>query len=141
VMENVKVSSSSIKFQHNVASFDSGSVVPIEQPANPVAGNRWYNKDNSKLYTYSGDAWDAGVDVPQTRPDVPAAGQRYFNPENNRIHTAKREVNRNLYIGLVGGSLQGTLNNVTVEYSSLELIQRGLNGTYDGADVATAGTY
>lgn len=49
--------------------------------------------------------------------------------------------NRNLYIGLLGGSLQGTISNITIKDSTLNVIQNGVNGTYSGADAATTGTY
>ncbi|MFA7417212.1 MAG: hypothetical protein WCZ19_01590 [Acholeplasma sp.] len=49
--------------------------------------------------------------------------------------------NRNLYVGLVGGSVQGTLRNITVEGSTLNVSQNAVNGIYAGAQAATAGTY
>src|SRR5690606_7517456 len=50
-------------------------------------------------------------------------------------------LNRNLYVGLVGGSLQGKLSNITVVDSSLNVTQNGVNGVYSGTDMSTAGTY
>src|SRR5690606_30695400 len=50
-------------------------------------------------------------------------------------------LNRNLYAGLVGGSLQGKLANITVTNSELNITQNAVNGTYKGNDAATAGTY
>lgn len=49
--------------------------------------------------------------------------------------------NRNLYVGLVGGSMQGTLKNIVVKDSILNVEQNALNGVYAGAQAATAGTY
>lgn len=49
--------------------------------------------------------------------------------------------NRNLYVGLVGGSMQGTLRNIVVKNSNLNVTQHAVNGTYAGSQAATAGTY
>ncbi|VEU82930.1 hypothetical protein [Acholeplasma hippikon] len=49
--------------------------------------------------------------------------------------------NRNLYVGLVGGSIQGKISNVTVVDSKIEVSQGGVNGVYAGTDISTAGTY
>lgn len=49
--------------------------------------------------------------------------------------------NRNLYVGLLGGSLQGKISNIVIKDSKLNVTQNSVNGTYGGSDVSTAGTY
>ncbi len=49
--------------------------------------------------------------------------------------------NRNLYIGLLGGSLQGIISNIVIKDSALNVTQNAVHGTYSGTDAATAGTY
>lgn len=49
--------------------------------------------------------------------------------------------NRNLYVGLVGSSMQGTLRNITIKDSEVNVTQNAVNGVYAGAQAATAGTY
>ncbi len=141
LMENVSITNSSITFQHNVASFDSGSVIPVEEPTSPVSGSRWFDESTDLLYTHDGTNWNEGVAIPTTKPQIPAAGDQWFDKDTDRLHKATRTINRNLYLGLVGGSLQGSLNNITVDGSSIDLTQRGINGAYSGSDVATSGSY
>lgn len=49
--------------------------------------------------------------------------------------------NRNLYVGLLGGSLQGKIANINIVDSTINVTQHSLNGRYAGTDVATTGTY
>ncbi|MFA5692425.1 MAG: hypothetical protein WC907_02315 [Acholeplasmataceae bacterium] len=49
--------------------------------------------------------------------------------------------NRNLYVGLLGGSVQGKIANIDIIDSELKVTQLGLNGRYAGTDIATTGTY
>lgn len=49
--------------------------------------------------------------------------------------------NRNLYVGLLGGSLQGQVSNIVIKDSSLNVTQNAIHGTYSGTDAATAGSY
>lgn len=53
----------------------------------------------------------------------------------------KVTTNRNLYAGLVGGSLQGKLSKITVSNSVITVNQSGVNGIYNNGDIATSGTY
>jgi hypothetical protein len=141
LMENVEINNSSITFQHNVATYDSGTVVPTSPQQNPTNGNRWYDVEHQKLYTYTNNAWNEGVDVPSTKPLVPMHNEMYFDVTAGRLYKASRTTNRNFYLGLVGGSVQGTINDVRVNGSSIVLYQNGINGTYSGSDVANTGTH
>lgn len=58
-----------------------------------------------------------------------------------RHNVNESATNRNLYAGLLGGSLQGKVANIVIKDSSLNVTQNGVNGTYSGADTATVGTY
>src|SRR5690606_21934542 len=99
----------------NVPSFDSGVVIPVTQPTSPNNGSRWFDESADLLYTYDGNDWNAGVAVATTKQQIPAAGNQYFDKDSDRLYKATRTINRNLYLGLVGGSLQGNLSNISVE--------------------------
>lgn len=53
----------------------------------------------------------------------------------------KISTNRNLYVGLLGGSVQGKIYDIKIIDSELNVTQHGVNGSYAGTDISTTGTY
>lgn len=56
-------------------------------------------------------------------------------------NTNKITQNRSLYVGLVGGFVQGKLSNITVKDSTLDVTQGGVNGYYQDKDFSKTGTF
>ncbi len=82
-----------------VGKWDSGTIIPVDQPATPAVNDKWFDEAKNSLYTWTGSAWYEQTDVPTIqlvdKPEttdkdesIPVTGAVWFNESTNTLYYA-----------------------------------------------------